>query len=254
MADDNAHIAAHSAILLKKAPFRANDLRLTFFTQEHGVISAILFNGAAPNSRRARACQPFSALDIWLRAASRRAAPSSKVSALWHLHELRAQHSEPADAMTLCCGYYLNELYEHLATISDTLDAEPMHALYWRTWRTLTSTQNQTVENARDITLRNFETELLSLLGYDLLHIDDLPANNKTCWQYAMDAGWQEARQGLTRATLENLGNLHDCSQQELTNIKHHHRALIDTLLAGRTLKSRQWAAEYQRLQQHPPT
>ncbi len=163
-------IQSQSAYLLHSRPYRDTSLLIDFITQDFGRISAVARGVRSPKSKNRALLQPFIPLIINL----------SGKSELKTLGQVESKgNSIPLKNKALFSAMYVNELLVRLIHKQEP-DIE-IFSLYKETLINLS--YNAAIEPV----LRNFELNLLELLGYgiDFSFLQESPKNDELmCWYY----------------------------------------------------------------------
>lgn len=220
------------AFILHQRPYRERSVLLDVYSEGHGRIN-ILAKGVRQKKRSQigllQLYQPlllswFGRSDLQTLAAAEAEGPA---------YLLRAESA--------LCGLYINELMVKLLPLGE---AEP--ALFMAYQQALTGLQSA---ESNEITLRLFEKNLLSHLGYGLVIEQEAETGDNITIQqdyyYVADRGlycWQ-AGQDCNRISGRSLQHLIDeqgFDQTSLNEIKQLMRSVIHFYLAGKPLRSRE--------------
>lgn len=206
-----------------------SSVRVLFFTRELGLIQALYKGGRLP--KKQAMLQAF--IPLWVDFA---------VKHEWYyVQSLEiAAASLPLTHHNLYAALYLNEL---LYLTLRPQDPEPgLYDIYVSTLQLLSHPLDRL---QLESTLRRFEWQLLSCMGYDISLAYEADTNlpiNPACY-YQCRAGL-----GLVRATQGILGeHLLAMVMDDLDNpavlkaAKHMMRALIDSLVGGKEIKTRRF-------------
>ena len=226
-------VTDQASFLLRRRDWQNTSLMLDFFTREYGCIRAI-----AKGARRNAASTPYQ--------------PFVMCSINWSgKHELKTLTAIEGQALPVDEGNYLPLLYvnELICALLPPGEANPE---IFANYLTLLK---QSVETLELKDLRNFELELLQLLGYFPDVSLDADTGEKirddTCYQFVINSGFvacaDSAKDSVDgRVVLDWIeGNYQQDSVLRLA--KSVLRSTIDFNLHGKTLKSRDVYLEMQR-------
>lgn len=223
-----SQVDQQAAYVLHSRPYRDTSLIVDFFTLEHGRVSAVVQGARRPGSRLRGAVQPFVPVQLAWRG-------RNELKTLTSAEAVSAMLFLQGDA--LLCGMYVNELLQRALL---PFDPHPQLYIYYQ------YVLNELVK-AEDIegALRTFEHRLLKELGLMpgldgldpelIYYLDsekglaaistpDAKQKAKCFW------GWQL------------LAVADDCYEEKSVRqaAKRLMRLLIDQLLEGKTLRSRE--------------
>jgi len=217
------------AYVLHSRPYRETSLIFDVLTEEHGKVTLIAKGVRNKKSTTATALlQPFIPLLVSY-------AGKSELRNLIHV-ELNPPNIG-LKGIQLYCGFYLNELLNHLLQTND-----PCFEIYQNYHQCLNLLQNNS-DNI-EAALRLFELDLLESLGYGLQLAYDFeqekPIDAIKKYHYIPDQGAVMAENGhFSGMTLKALQAKSLENQQSLAEAKRLMRQVIDFHLQGRPLKSR---------------
>ena len=225
--------------VLHRRPFRDTSQILDIVTREHGRIAVVARGSRGAKSRLAGILRPFMPLRVsWV--------AKSDLGTLTGAEAAGAPSGITGDA--LLSGYYVNEL---LLNFLHRSDAQPeVYALYEQVLHALART------DAPAASLRSFEIEFLSLLGY-ALNFDHVagghePLDNARSYEYRIEQGpvpveRTEGHMVFSGATLLAIGAQQFDDAATLRSANRLLRTVIDWHLGGRELKSRKVLMELHR-------
>ncbi len=223
------------AFVLHRRAFSNNSLIIEFFTLTLGRFPLIAKGAAASKRGRSGLLQPFNPLLI-------RWSGRGEIKTLTQI-----EANGPAYKLTgntLYCGFYLNELLMKLVGRDD-----PHQTLYNIYSATLDQLSNKA---PIELTLRHFEIDLLSELGFGLELETEAetgqPVNRATDYSYQTETGAVAGAGGEIRikgSTLIDLSRRVALDKQALKEAKTLTRYVLAYYLEGRPLKSRELFTAY---------
>ncbi len=225
--------------ILHRRPFRDSSQILDIVTRDHGRIAVVARGSRAAKSRLAGILRPFMPLRVsWV--------AKSDLGTLTGAEAAGAPCGVTGDA--LLSAYYVNEL---LLNFLHRSDVQPeIFALYEQVLSALARTAPPAAS------LRSFEIELLSLLGY-ALNLDHeagghVPLNASRSYEYRIEQGpvaveRTEGRLVFPGADLIAIGAQSFDDAGTLRAAGRLLRAVIDWHLGGRELNSRKVLMELHR-------
>lgn len=214
------------AYIVRQRNYKENSLLIDAFTLDHGLVS-LLARGVKKNkSSTAGILMPFKALRISFQGREElKLLIGSELTGVINL-----------TGLSLFCGYYVNEL---LVQFVHKYDPHPeLFRVYQRCLAELA------VANDFEGLLRQFELQLLELVGYGLvLDIDAGDGGSveaQELYRYQTGLGLVSSGQGyITGATLLALHRQQKLDKPSLLQAKRLMRIVIDDHLQGKQLKSR---------------
>ncbi len=225
------------AFILHQRAFRENSRLLDIFSQEHGRVSLVARAVSKQKRSQAGLLQIYQPLLLsWF--------GRTELQTL-----TAAESSGPAyllQAESALCGLYINELMMKLLPMGE---AEPDVFVAYQ--RALLGLQ-QARQN--EITLRLFEKQLLSHLGYGLVLDRDIDSgeaiNAQQAYYYVADEGLHLWQQGQQQAAISGRSLQHLIAEQgfdptSLKEIKQLMRMVIHFYLGGKPLRSRELFSHY---------
>jgi DNA repair protein RecO (recombination protein O) len=158
-------LQSHSAFVLHTRPYKENQALVEMLVEDEGRISMVASKGGKKNSARNALLQPFRAVTIQFK-------PNSGLKSLKQIDVNKMVESATIQLVgkPLLCGFYLNEIICRLC-VSDEYQPE-LYSLYIQTLRNLSIASNQQLQI--ELVLRQFEFNLLNLLGYGISFDDDV--------------------------------------------------------------------------------
>lgn len=228
------------AFLLHARPYRETSQILDILSQSHGRIGVVANGSRRPKSRWKNALRPFQLCQMsW--------------SGRGDLFTLRA--AEPVGAaakvsgMPLMAAYYMNEL---LIALMHRCDPHPN--LFTHYGGALASLANN---EETELVLRRFEVALLAEIGYGIVveHdvVDELALEANRKYEYVIDRGpvpVSDTHSGelvFQGSELLAIANGDRLDVEQLKSAKRLLRAVLNSSLGGRRLKTRQVMAEMRR-------
>jgi DNA repair protein RecO (recombination protein O) len=233
-------VEMEAAFLLHARPYRETSQILEILSQNHGRIGLVAKGSRRPKSRWKNALRPFQLCQMsW--------------SGRGELYTLRAAETfgPPAQVrgMPLMAAYYMNELLIALMHRSD-----PHPNLFTHYGGALAS-----LGNAADteLVLRRFEVALLAEIGYGIVveHdvVDERPLDAERKYEYVIERGpvpVPDTHSGelvFRGSELLAIANGDRLDVDQLRSAKRLLRAVLNSSLGGRPLKTRQVLAAMQR-------
>lgn len=218
------------AFVLHRRPYRENSALVQLFSWQHGKLSAV----ARLSKGRSGLLQPFTPLQLGLTGRSN----------LKTIVRLESQSlAVPLFGESLYSGFYMNELLYYLLPESDTY---PL--LYQGYQHALIELADARFSLAA--TLRQFELTLLSQLGYGLPATTDIHPELR--YIFVPGQGFVVSdveQQGYMGRILQSLSHFDRCDAEQLQCAKKLCRELLDELLAGRVLQSRELLIRHRAIQ-----
>ena len=219
------------AFILHQRPYRESSVLLDVYSQDHGRVSLVAKGVRQKKRSQSGLLQPYQPLLLsWFGRSELQVLSAAEADGPAYLLQ----------AESALCGLYINELMVKLLPLGET---EP--ELFIAYQRALTGLQ--LAEN-NEITLRLFEKQLLSHLGYGLVLEQEVETGDNIIaeqdYYYVADTGlhrWQ-AGDKYNRISGRSLQHLIDEKGFDLTSlkeIKQLMRMVIHFYLAGKPLHSR---------------
>ena len=215
-----------SAFILQRKNYRETSVILEALTQDYGIVPLVARGVRQKKSRLVQALHPFVRLELsW-----------SGKSALKQLTQAETITCFPLSGMALYSGFYLNEL---LQCFLHQNDPHPeVYQLYLNTLEAM-----QSADEVAQI-LRFFELKLLEYSGYGIVLDRDkngAPIQSDVFYRFLPGIGLApDAKSGLSGQTLLAFHQGLKLDRQQHKQILYVMRAVIDDLLGGKTLKSRE--------------
>ena len=220
------------AFILHQRVFRESSFLLDIFSRDHGRISLVAKGVRKQKRSQAGLLQIYQPLLLsWQGRRDLQTLTAAETNGPAYL--LRAESA--------LCGLYINELMMKLLPLG-----ESESNLYMDYQKALFGLQ-EALQN--EITLRLFEKQLLSHLGYGLVLDQDVetgePIDEEKDYFYVADEGlyrWQsgQERNRISGRSLQHLVKEQDFDEKSLNEIKQLMRMVIHFYLGDKPLRSRE--------------
>ena len=220
------------AFILHQRVFRESSFLLDIFSRDHGRISLVAKGVRKQKRSQAGLLQIYQPLLLsWQGRRDLQTLTAAETNGPAYL--LRAESA--------LCGLYINELMMKLLPLG-----ESESNLYMDYQKALFGLQ-EALQN--EITLRLFEKQLLSHLGYGLVLDQDVetgePIDDGKDYYYVADEGlycWQtgQQRNRISGRSLQHLVTEQDFDEKSLNEIKQLMRMVIHFYLGDKPLRSRE--------------
>lgn len=214
------------AFVVHSRPYKETSLIVTFLSEGSGKINAVAKGAKRKNSRLAGNLEPFQCLNIDYRG-------KSDLKSLI-LAEPNERFEEFKTGENLYSAFYVNELINFLITQSE--ESSELFKIYYDCIKSLKSTIS--VEE----TLRNFELNLLSNLGYEINFLSEFENNNTIQtgknYVYSPQSGFQESDSGYDGRLISEIAN-RNFSNLSLSACKEINRSTIEYYFEELNIKSR---------------
>lgn len=240
-------IQLQPAYVLHQRPYRDTSRIVDLFTRDHGRLTVFARGVRGSKSGLAAALQSFQPILVsW----------SGKGEAgQLHAAELVGE-PKALPAARLLSGFYINELLLKLLHLHDP-QAE-VFDLYNATVQSLKTEPDEL------LALRLFEKRLLQSLGFGLLLEHEaesgLPIAAEGCYRYVLELGplpvvaTANAAKGVyAGASLLALASEELTDTQQKSDVRHLLRAVLDHVLDGRRLQSREILVDLRQMQTGKP-
>lgn len=238
-------IDSEPGLILHSRPYQESSLLLEIYTLNFGRISAVARVSKKVSSRARGIYQPFVPLKLAL---------TKGRSSLYTLKEAYIQR--PAfhfEVPRLFSAIYINELLVNLVKISES---DPkLFAAYLNALERLENGDKEAV------VLRDFEARLIESLGYSINYecSDGSQLDQDEYYFYSIHSGFvidslpgSYTYKGSDLISLKNFISLKQhpldessCDKSKLNLLKSLNKTIIDSLLNGRSLHSRELYAQY---------
>ncbi len=234
------------AYVLHQRPYRDTSRIVDLLTRDHGRVTVFARGVRGGKAGLAAALQAFQPILVsW----------SGKGEAGQLTAVELAGERGVLPAARLLSGFYLNELLLKLLHLHDP--QTEIFDLYNATLQSMKTGDDEL------LTLRLFEKHLLQTLGFGLMLEQDaesnLPIDPERCYRYVLeygplpvDTGANPGRGVYSGATLLALANEAFDPQQKV-EVRHLLRAVLDHVLDGRRLQSREILTDLRQLQNSKP-
>lgn len=221
--------------ILHTRPYKEHSLLVELFTLNYGRLSAVARLSNKVASRSAGIYQPFIPLKLTLR---------QSAGSLWTLTDAFMQRcAYKIEVPILFCAIYINELIYHLVKTHESMPK--LFAIY------LKSLEELELNKDTSLTLRAFETTLLENLGYgiDYFSSDHGEIQEDLCYHFDLNSGFllSSAAEDYSYSGRDLISIRHnDMSAKSTRNVlKKLNKCVIDSLLEGRKLKSRELYSQF---------
>lgn len=225
----------HDAYILHTRTFSDSKLIIEFLTRPFGHIKAV---ARVPSKKNRAQYQPFQLLNITFRG-------TSELKTLTHC-EVTPDRLKCLDlkGFSLFCAMYINELVQRVTPLDEA--DEVLFSMYESAIEAL-ATVNESV--AREIVLRRFELELLSVLGYQIEFFKTGSAGKSIeagrLYHFEAGAGFDDLpigseRKGVAGECILAMGRDDFSQPNTLKTAKQITRAALKPLLGDRPIKSRE--------------
>lgn len=222
-------------VILHTRPYKENSLLVELYTLNFGRVSAVTKLSKKVASRSRGAYQPFILLKLSL---------FQGKGQLWQLKDVylqRRAYNFPIPKIFI--AQYLNELIFYLLK---THESDPkLFASYIKTLDSLES-EGDVLEN-----LRCFELDLLDSLGYGLSFLDDLGQriDNEANYLFTYEKGFTKVSfanvNTISGQIIKQIELKHYQDKNVQKALKQINVSMINALLEGRKLKSKELYAQY---------
>ncbi|CAG9295923.1 DNA repair protein RecO [Celerinatantimonas diazotrophica] len=214
------------AFVLHRRPYRENSALVQFFSWRYGKVSAV-----ARITKDSRGLlQPFMPLRLCFKGRG----------GLKNASQVESDSlAIPLFGDALYSGFYLNELLYYLLS-----DEEPVPVIYTAYQQALVSLA--TAQMSLAAVLRPFELTLLTQLGYGIPNGQSIEDDRH--YQFVSGEGFivsEASPQSIYGADLKRLEHLERADPVLLQQAKRLFRQLIDELLGGRVLRSRELLVQH---------
>ena len=225
------------AFILHQRPYRETSLLLDVFSEHHGRVSLIAKGVRQKKRSQIGLYQLYQPLLLsWVGRGELHTLTAAEVASPRYILQ----------AESALCGLYINELMVKLLPLN-----EPEPDIFKAYQNSLLGLQ----ANNTEITLRLFEKQLLSHMGYGLVLDREFEngqlVDEQQQYYYQPDSGlyrWQLDRNqpSISGRSLQHLMNERDFDQQSLFEIKQLMRTVIHFYMGGKPLKSRELFTQLQ--------
>lgn len=214
------------AYVIHSRPYKETSLIVTFLTEKKGKISAVAKGAKRKNSRLSGNLEPFQCLNIDYRG-------KSDLKSLV-LAEPIEVFEDFFGSENLYSAFYVNELINYLVAQAD--ESMEIFDLYKKCISNLK--RNNQIEKI----LRDFELNILSILGYEINFLTDYDSNepimNGLRYKYSPQSGFSKSEQGYDGKILNEI-NERKFSKNSLQACKEINRTTINYYFEELNIKSR---------------
>ena len=214
------------AYVIHSRPYKETSLIVTFLTEKKGKISAVAKGAKRKNSRLSGNLEPFQCLNIDYRG-------KSDLKSLV-LAEPIEVFEDFFGSENLYSAFYVNELINYLIAQAD--ESMEIFDLYKKCISNLK--RNNQIEKI----LRDFELNILSVLGYEINFLSDHDSNepimNGLRYKYSPQSGFSKSEQGYDGKILNEI-NERKFSKNSLQACKEINRTTINYYFEELNIKSR---------------
>lgn len=214
------------AYVIHSRPYKETSLIVTFLTEKKGKISAVAKGAKRKNSRLSGNLEPFQCLNIDYRG-------KSDLKSLV-LAEPIEVFEDFFGSENLYSAFYVNELINYLVAQAD--ESMEIFDIYKKCISNLK--RNNQIEKI----LRDFELNILSILGYEINFLSDYDSNepimNGLRYKYSPQSGFSKSEQGYDGKILNEI-NERKFSKNSLQACKEINRTTINYYFEELNIKSR---------------
>ena len=214
------------AYVIHSRPYKETSLIVTFLTEKKGKISAVAKGAKRKNSRLSGNLEPFQCLNIDYRG-------KSDLKSLV-LAEPIEVFEDFFGSENLYSAFYVNELINYLVAQAD--ESMEIFDIYKKCISNLK--RNNQIEKI----LRDFELNILSVLGYEINFLSDYDSNepiiNGLSYKYSPQSGFTKSEQGYDGKILNEI-NERKFSKNSLQACKEINRTTINYYFEELNIKSR---------------
>ena len=214
------------AYVIHSRPYKETSLIVTFLTEKKGKISAVAKGAKRKNSRLSGNLEPFQCLNIDYRG-------KSDLKSLV-LAEPIEVFEDFFGSENLYSAFYVNELINYLVAQAD--ESMEIFDIYKKCISNLK--RNNQIEKI----LRDFELNILSVLGYEINFLSDYDSNepimNGLRYKYSPQSGFSKSEQGYDGKILNEI-NERKFSKNSLQACKEINRTTINNYFEELNIKSR---------------
>jgi len=214
------------AYVIHSRPYKETSLIVTFLTENKGKITAVAKGAKRKNSRLSGNLEPFQCLSIDYRG-------KSDLKSLI-LAEPCEVFEDFFGSENLYSAFYVNELINYLIAQAD--ESIEIFDIYKN------CISNLKKNNAIEEILRNFELNILSILGYEINFQSDYVANqpiiNGVIYKYSAQSGFSKSDKGYDGKIINEI-NERKFSKDSLQACKEINRTTINYYFEELNIKSR---------------
>jgi len=214
------------AFVIHSRPYKETSLIVTFLSENNGKINAVAKGAKRKNSRLSGNLEPFQCLNIDFRG-------RSDLKTLY-LAESCEVFKDFKGSENLYSAFYINELINFLITQSE--ESVELFDIYKNCISSLKD--NASIENI----LRNFELDLLGVLGYEINFSTEYGTNNdidcELKYKYSPQSGFSKSTDGFDGKILNEISKRR-FSRDALVASKEINRKTIEYYFEELNIKSR---------------
>ena len=214
------------AYVIHSRPYKETSLIVTFLTENKGKVTAVAKGAKRKNSRLSGNLEPFQCLNIDYRG-------KSDLKSLI-LAEPCEFFEDFFGSENLYSAFYVNELINYLIAHAD--ESIEIFDVYKNCISNLK--KNSPIEEV----LRNFELNVLSILGYEINfqsdYVDNKPITNGLIYKYSPQSGFSKSDKGYDGKIINEI-NERRFSKDSLQACKEINRTTINYYFEELNIKSR---------------
>ena len=214
------------AFVIHSRPYKETSLIVTFLSEKNGKINAVAKGAKRKNSKLSGNLEPFQCLNIDFRV-------RSDLKTLY-LAEPCEVFKDFMGSENLYSAFYINELINYLITQSE--ESAELFDIYKNCVAKLKD--ERSIENV----LRNFELDLLGVLGYEINFSTEYGTNNdidfEQKYKYSPQSGFSKSTNGFDGKILNEISN-RSFSKDALAASKEINRKTIEYYFEELNIKSR---------------
>ncbi len=214
------------AFVIHSRPYKETSLIVTFLSEHNGKINAVAKGAKRKNSRLSGNLEPFQCLNIDFRG-------RSDLKTLY-LAEPCEVFEDFIGSENLYSAFYINELINFLITQSEeSIELFNIYRLCISQLKKDTSIEK---------ILRNFELDLLGILGYEINFYNEYDTNkeieSEKYYRYSPQSGFSESEAGFDGKVLNEISK-RSFSKESLMASKEINRMTIEYYFEELNIKSR---------------
>lgn len=214
------------AFVIHSRPYKETSLIVTFLSERNGKINAVAKGAKRKNSRLSGNLEPFQCLNIDFRG-------RSDLKTLY-LAEPCEVFEDFVGSENLYSAFYINELINFLITQSE--ESVDLFNIYKRCISKLK--KDLSIEEI----LRNFELDLLGVLGYEINFFNEYDTNmeiqSDKYYRYSPQSGFSKSEDGFDGKVLNEISQ-RIFSNESLAASKEINRMTIEYYFEELNIKSR---------------
>ena len=214
------------AFVIHSRPYKETSLIVTFLSEKNGKINAVAKGAKRKNSKLSGNLEPFQCLNIDFRG-------RSDLKTLY-LAEPCEVFKDFMGSENLYSAFYINELINYLITQSE--ESAELFDIYKNCIAKLKD------ERSFENVLRNFELDLLGVLGYEINFSTEYDTNNdidfEQKYKYSPQSGFSKSANGFDGKILNEISK-RSFSKDALAASKEINRKTIEYYFEELNIKSR---------------